>query len=203
MSFPIRSTVLGLTAAACVGSIAPAAHAQNLVANAGFETGDLTGYTDARQFSVVGPGVDGTGFAAATVAFTGAPARLTQSLVTTPGRRYAVSFFALNALPGSTENFVRVLFGGTTLFDQVIANGTFLRFSMASDPVLGAMTDLTFEVANDPSATYLDNIGVTALDDPGVGTTTTPEPATLALVAGALAAWTLGARRRRARLTHA
>lgn len=205
MPSPTHRVVLCLAAAVLVGHAA-AARAQNLVTNGEFDTGTFAGYTSASQFYIVGPGTNGTGYAAETGAFTSAPAVLTQALATTPGWEYAISFYALNVQPGSTQNFVRVRFGGTTLFDAPIVSGTFEQFLLRSAPVVGTTTDLTFEVGNDPSATFLDDISVTALGVPESGaesTATTPEPVTLVLVAGGMVALTAVSRSRRARLLRA
>lgn len=199
MPSPTSAAACRLVAAVLVCHAA-AAGAQNLVANGTFSTGTFAGYTTASQFYAVGPGVSGTGYAAESGALTSAPAVLTQALATTPGQQYTVSFYALNVQPGGTQNFLRVLFGGVTLFDRPIVSGAYQQFSLLSAPVVGSTTDLTFLVANDPGATFLDDISVTAFApaDAGSGpTTVTPEPATLALTAGGLAALAVGARARR------
>lgn len=180
----------GALSALILGGALPfAAAAQNIVVNGGFETGDLTGFNqfggilfvdqpfNAPEGKFVLESTEGisSGF-------------LIQFLPTVPGQSYTVSFFAdvTNPLIGAvhTDNFIHVLFGGVKLFDQVIANSTqvFQPFSFTTGPAATGSTPLVFELSDLSGSVQLDAISVTA-----VGTvTTTPEPATVTLVATGL-----------------
>ncbi len=190
--------------AGMLGAARPAiAHAQsqcdqmagNLVANCGFETGTFSSYT--RSGDTASSGVDQisshTGSYGAYFGTRGASQTLAQTLATTAGTPYTISFSLLSedALPGPA--FFRAFFGGQSVFDlsgQAPLDYTSYRFTGIAT---GATTELQFVTQNDLSFYDLDDVSVT------LGATTIPEPTTVALIGGGLLALGAAARRRRVR----
>ena len=140
----------------------------NLVINGGFETGDLTGWTLFQD----GGGIavdDGSnlgnapnsGSYAASFGTVGSLGYLSQTLDTTPGQAYLLSF-ALDSFDGETPNEFQVLWNGTVLFDEsnLPAIGwTNLQFVVMAT---GASTVLQFGAQDDPSELGLDDVSVVA-----------------------------------------
>ena len=169
---------------------AAAALGQNLVANPGFETGDFAGHAvanpDPNTLVVSVDGQNGTGAVAAEnidagtySAFfgtQGATTTLSQTLATTVGQRYTVSFDLRAGTSDSASNapgsFV-ARFGGRTLLsliDPPLSGG----FATYSFDVVGSGSDeIAFEARNDPAAFLLDQISVVAVQS-------APEPSALA-----------------------
>jgi hypothetical protein len=190
----IRSLVPVLVAA--VLGLTSMAHA-NLITNPGFETGDFTGWT---QFGNVGfTFVDGSphsGSSAAWLGPVGSLGFLSQTLATTPGVRYNLSFFLQS--DGATPNQFQVTWNGSVSFDQTnlaafgYREGNFL--GLTDGPFLNLLatsttTPLVFAFRNDPGFFQLDDVVVNA----------TPEPTTLILLGTTIAGIGLARLRRRRR----
>ena len=192
-----------LFGAALLGAARPAAAqatsqcnavAGNLVANCGFESGSFSGYT--LSGNTTNSGVDAfsahTGGYGAYFANRGGSQTLAQTFATTAGGRYTFSFFLLSedALPGTA--FFRAFFDGQQVFDlETQAGLNYTRYSMTTTAT-GAATEMRFVVENDPSFYQLDDVSVAP------AATTTPEPASAALVGAGLLSLAAAARRRRA-----
>lgn len=173
---------------------APALPAQNLVANPGFETGDfsdwnLTGDGD----SIVDVGVGHTGLYAASLgAIPPDQNDLTQTLATTPGQPYALTFFAqtpeFNNPPGF-PNSLTAYFGDTLVVGPLTVpdDPNYQRYSYFVTAT-SSSTLLRFVVTNEPDYTQLDDISVVAV----------PEPGSLALLLGG-SCWGAGLWLRRVR----
>ena len=118
---------------------------------------------------------------------------ITQSLATTAGQNYLISFDLAN-LSGDTPNFYAVLFDGVQLFSAT-NSGTFGYTNFSTNAIASsASTALTFNFRHDPAYFLLDNISVTAVNG------AVPEPATWAMMLigfGAIGA----SMRRRSKLT--
>ena len=189
----MRNTVYLLTVLFCGFWAGPTAKAApslcgsvsgNLVANCGFETGDLTGWTASPTgYNGILYGVDAvdaySGTYGAYLGGFGTAAMFSQSLATTSNTRYTISFYL--AHPDNTispyNNSFSVSFGGRLLYAQI--NGAYsyqpiTLYGLASS----SLSTLQFS-ATDPNFYFsLDDVTVTA----GV-----PEPASLALAVPGLA----------------
>src|SRR5580704_14001113 len=98
------------------------AHAGNLVTNGSFETGDFTGWTVTGDTTFVGVCDVSTcpsGFApqdgnfAAYFGPVGDTATISQTIATTPGEEYSLSFYLANPV-GGTPNYFNVTFGNSS-----------------------------------------------------------------------------------------
>jgi PEP-CTERM motif len=188
----IRKFARFLAALAMFASVG--AHA-DLVTNGGFETGDFTGWT---VFGGFFNGVDDQAPQSGTyAAYFGDPVQtpsgIFQTLATTAGQLYTVSFWLANEVDVNglgVPNSFAFSWNGTTemsVSDVLGPTGyTLYSFTLVAT---SAATDIAFTFASDPAFWDFDN--VSAVD---VGTA--PEPGSLALLAlggGVIAAF----RRRR------
>lgn len=175
--------VVGLTTLVAIAS-APAI-AQNLVTNPGFEAngGSTTGYTvtpDAGAAGLVKIALGNnahTGNAALFMGSATGSSQLSQMLTTTAGQGYNISFWAYN--PGFADdgpNSLRVLFGGQQVFGQAINNTGYQLFTAFATASSNSSLFQMY-VTNPADFTHLDDISVTA-----AGTSTVPEPSSLALL---------------------
>ena len=141
--------------------VAAPAQAQNLVTNPGFETGDFTGYT----FSGPGMVLNGSGFAhtgnySADFNGVGQFGHLSQSIATTTGATYNISFFLRN--DGGPNNEFKVSFAGFQGVDVVNANVfPYTQYSFTT-VATGPSSILQFDAFQNPSHWLLDDISVTA-----------------------------------------
>ena len=202
------ATCLGATCALCLTAI-PAARA-NLLTNGGFET-------EASTPAIPPPGwtASGNGMAVDTsfpqsgsydVAFTAlssdsSPGILSQSVATTTGQAYTLSFWLLdqNLIPGADA--FAVTFGlfsssvlGSNLTSSIYTN---VVLSIPGSDVTSTTTTLSFQGLLDPSGFgspfNLDTVSLTA------NSTAVPEPPAAALLGAALGLTALFAARRRHR----
>jgi hypothetical protein len=104
---------------------------------------------------------------------------LEQTLTTTPGTSYTISFY-LNT-GGQTPNELILSLGGTQVaaVENVSTSG-FAEYTY-TETASGSSSVLEFQGGNNPAASLLDNIVVAP------AASATPEPATWALLAGGLA----------------
>jgi hypothetical protein len=167
----------------------------DLIVNGGFETGDFTGWTTgANSFSqyIVTSPVHSGNHAAQIAGYSFDPDTLSQTVTTTPGQTYDLSFWRDVAGGGPTELF-DVYWDGNQVFSEL--NPGAQPYQQFSVNVVGTGSDtVLFKVANDPSYTYLDDVSLTPL------AAAAPEPSNLffgaiAGLAGIGYAW----RRRRAK----
>jgi hypothetical protein len=160
------------------------AHANNLVVNGGFETGDFTGWTVTGDMSNIGvcsvstcPGnfAPEEGTYAAYFGPVGDTTTISQQIATNPGQQYQLSFFLADP-QGGTPNYFSVTFGTNTF--------SFTNFGVAfgwqqfilDTTATSSSTTLSFTFRQDPAFWFLDNVVVTTS-----GQGTVPEPGTLAL----------------------
>ena len=168
--------------------------AANIVTNPGFETGDFTGWT-ATPF----PGGDlsiqtnlpnsGTYYARFGSNVLDGYDSLQQSLPTTAGVYYDLSFFLREDGPGSPANAdFQVYFDGNLIQDVPGSNFVYTQFSFLS--LLATTNSTVLEFRGFDIASYA------RLDDVSVDVSAVPEPATLVLVgAGVLLVTALRKRR--------
>ncbi len=158
----------------------------NLVQNGGFETGDLGSWTQVGNTGFGGVFCGGApeGSCEAFFGPLGSPGGITQSVATTPGGRYSISF-VFTSDGGAPASF-EADFGGQTLLSltnpPAAGDQTFNFTGFATS----AATLLQFQFRDDPGFLFLDAVQVTAV----------PEPASLALVGAGLLGLTIGRRRK-------
>jgi hypothetical protein len=184
----LKATVPSLVLCAAMLSFCGSAGAATLVTNGGFETGDLTGWTQTGQSAFLGVQCPGAGLVPGGscdlfAGPVGSVGGIQQTLATTLGGEYIVSF-AFEPDGGVPSSF-SALFGGVTLVSLPNpAASSFVNYSFdvfAS----GASTVLAFNFRDDPGFLFLDNVSVT------------PLPAALPLFTGGLGLIGLLARRRK------
>jgi hypothetical protein len=154
---------------AVFASAALSAHAQNLVANPGFETGSLPPWTNTGDTSFSGVFSDfphsGTyQFGAGPVTSDGF---LDQVLPTMPGQAYNVSFWLANS-DNSSNNRFGLTFGNVTLIPEGVFAYTpnYIQLTF-TNVVPGANADLHFIFFNPPAFFNIDDVSVTAVPEPG------------------------------------
>jgi PKD repeat protein len=136
-----------------------------LVVNGGFETGNFTGWTEGGNFAACfvssSPTYVHSGQYGAQLGPGGTLGYLSQTLATTAGKSYLLSFW-LNSQGGTPNEFL-VSWNGTNLIDQTnlgITGWTNLQFTVSAT---GAGTALEFGFRNDPIYFGLDDISVTTI----------------------------------------
>ena len=137
----------------------------NLIVNPGFETGDFTGWVVSPAASLssiaVVSGNAHSGTYAASFGATGVELDvISQTIATTPGTRYNLSFWLEIA---NRNNEFQVSFGGVTvlhLIDRGSLNNPRYRQFRFSRRAIDSSTTLGFAGLNGPSFTYLDDVSV-------------------------------------------
>ncbi len=193
----LLTAAVGVLCAVSVGVVPARAAA---ITNGGFETGDLTGWTlsNGSAFDAVCVAGDPIGSSTClanggthAMAFGqfGSFASISQTLATSPGSTYVISFFLANDNPtDELGNAFAVRWDGTTVFSLVDPQATFgysqrvLTLTAAS-----SSTVLAFDGRNDSYSWYLDNVTITDA----------PEPASLLLTGLGLAAVAAASKRLR------
>jgi hypothetical protein len=158
----------------------------NLVANGGFETGDLSGWTEVGNTGYGGVTRGGApeGNCEAFFGPIGSLGGIEQSVATTVGGEYAISFVFDS--DGGTPGAFQVDFGGQTLL------------SLANPPAAGNQAfafDVAATVANSIlQIQFQDDSGFMFLD--AVQVSAVPEPASVVLMGAGLLGLAAGRRRR-------
>jgi PEP-CTERM motif len=172
-----------LTAAFCALVFSRPAEATSIVTNGSFETGTFAGWTLGGNsgfiFILTSLVEDGT--YAASFGAVGSDTTLSQSLTTTPGGTYNLSFWLQS--PGDTPNDFSAFWDGQPALVSLVNAGSF-PYTLFTFPNLLATTtstNLQFNLRQDPSFWQLDNIAVD-------NNTAVPEPASMLLLGSGLAA---------------
>ena len=167
----MKRWTLGLAALVLFLDWAGEAKAGNLVVNGGFESGDYTGWTlggDTTYDTITSsPAFVHSGTYAAQFAGAGSDTLLYQTIATTPGASYQISYWLLG--DGDLPNNASVSFGGQTLFSQAsIAAFPYTEYTFTVQAAAPVST-LQFAARDDPGYFYLDNVSVTAAPEPSAG----------------------------------
>ena len=150
----VRCSLL-FTAAAAFSLAHPAS--ANLITNGGFETGDFTGWTGSGSAFVTGTAF---GVAPHSGSFQAEliSAELNQSVATTPGASYTISFFLANT--GSPPNGFSVIWGGSTIFSLTDQDPFPYGEHTFTETASTASTALQFLFFSVPLPGFLDDISV-------------------------------------------
>ncbi len=175
--------------------------------NGGLEFGDFTGWTtgpagDLTVVSAASPGnynayLPHTGVYSAQFASSAVPDDvLAQTVATTAGMNYTVSFWLANDNQGLTpENDFKVSFNGSSLLDLENAGDFSYTHFQFTEAATETASSLTFTGRQPPGAFYLDDVSVTAAAPVPEASSVVSLGVLLTLGLGGLA---LSARRRKA-----
>ena len=158
------------------------------LANGNFATGDLTGWTLGGNFAqpnlpeiyVTRNGQGGSAYAAG-MGSMGSDGTLSQTVATTAGQTYTLSFWLQNE--GSTDNDFKATWNGQTLLSLSDATQSGYKQYTYSVTAAGPSSTLAFSAMNTPSQWDLDNVSLTASG---------PSLANGNFATGDLTGWTLG-----------
>ena len=152
----------------------------NLVANGSFETNSFTGWTLGSNNAplAIGPQIyintsAESGTYAAAMGSVGSDGTLSQTIATTAGQQYTLSFWLKNGASG-TNDFTALWNGQKLLALTNAAQSGYTEYTYTVTAT-GSTSTLQFAARNDPSHWNLDNISVTAMG----ATTPTPTPTSI------------------------
>ena len=136
----------------------------NLVANGNFATGDFTDWTlggnDTSGQIFIDTSAEGGSTYAAGMGSMGADGTISQTIATTAGQTYTLSFWLQNE--GSGGNDFKAIWNGQTLLSLTNATQSGYTEYTYTVTATSSTTTLEFSAANGPSQWDLDNISLTA-----------------------------------------
>lgn len=138
-----------------------------VIVNGDFETGNLTGWAASGPISVVQYEIGSTYGHYSTHLGPTSGGALSQSIATTSGQHYFVSFDLLGD-PDGTHTPLTVTWGGTTILNLTDAQSGHYAFDVVGDP---SATTLQFQYADDGDGMILDNVNVNPETGPATATT--------------------------------
>ena len=162
----------------------PPPSGSNLVGNGNFETGTFSNWTvggnsgltpSGQQIDIETNGQGGSTYAAK-IGSMGADGTLSQTITTTPGQTYTLSFWLQNEASGTQDNDFKAIWNGQTLLSLTNAAHSGYTQHTYTVTATGSTSTLEFSAANVPSQWDLDNISLTP-----AGSTTTSPPAAPAI----------------------
>lgn len=162
------------------------AFAADLVANGGFETGNLSGWTPSgpdygvgvdNYSSDVHSGVYGVYFGSDINNSPNLASTLSQTLATTNGQKYTLSFYLSEYQADAIDGYFNVSVGGTQLFNLVDVLQQDMTLYSVDFVAASSSTVLQFQNYNAPGFYGLDDVSVVAA---------VPLPATLTLLLSGL-----------------
>ena len=136
----------------------------NLVANGNFATGNFTNWTRGGNYSAgqitIDPNAEGGSAYAAGLGSMGSDGTLSQTIATTAGQTYTLSFWLQNE--GSGGNDFKAIWNGQTLLSLTNAAQSGYTEYTYSVTATSSTSTLEFSAANNPSQWDLDNISLAA-----------------------------------------
>jgi hypothetical protein len=178
------AAIAALALGAAIAAAAPTGASANALVNGGFEDGNFTGWTvnagatEVQSSGGLGGYAPEEGSFYAALGNVGLPlGSISQSFTDTVGQLLTISYYL--ASNGTTPNEFKVVYDGSTLFDQMNIPTT--PYTLFTFNVTGTGSDtLTFFERDDPNYLALDNVSVS------VDVAATPLPLPLVLFATGL-----------------
>jgi hypothetical protein len=139
----------------------------NLVVNGGFETGNFSGWAlSGNTGSTTVGGTPHSGSYAANLGPVGSEGFITQTLLTTPGTSYVLTYWLANG--GGTPNQFEAYIDGSVVPGSQLINAPGFSYTQYSFTFVaaGPTTQLRFGFQQDPSYYFLDDVSVSALNGP-------------------------------------
>jgi hypothetical protein len=164
-----RSLFIAVSVLAGLLAFAAPSNAQNLLTNPGFETGDLTGWTDGGNtgWNSVSSSVPHSGQFHISNGAVGSFSLLQQTLATVPGMTYDVSGWLMNDGGG----LFQILWNGNVLASDSFTSHGYQQFSGSA---IGTGSDtVAFGFRDDPGFVQFDDASVVAA---------VPEPGSISLL---------------------
>ena len=175
MTFSDGSTSLG------TASLLSISGAQ-LITNGGFETGNFSGWTPLVDFDAFVEPYPHSGTYAALLGTVGSLGYLSQTIATTPGAQYTLSWWLKS--DGQTPNEFQASWDGNVVFDQVnIPAQAYQNYSFTVTATTTSTT-LQFGFRDDPWYLYLDDVSATQIYSVATFTTSSLTVGTHAITAG-------------------